>query len=167
MFLNSTRVSEYTEKDKIATVIISVVVLTSAVGMIAYVLLAPSAPGVVFVGTLSLVLFSMGTVRIYSLLQHESEKSEKSEELRKVSPSSCPDYWTRSGGSCEAKCSPVFESADGSKYYLNCQGTNLCETSGNEQYGLANLSACPADSGSRRYAWTEIDNQCRAKGDLV
>ena len=164
MFLNSTRVSEYTEKDKIATVIISVVVLTSAVGMIAYVMLAPTAPGAVFFGTLSLVLFTMGTVRIYSLLQHESDKSDKSDELRKVNPSTCPDYWTRSGGSCDSKCSPVFESADGSKYYMNCTGDD-CEESGNIKHHLASMASCP--DSPRGFAWTEIDNQCRAKGDLV
>jgi hypothetical protein len=167
MFLNSTRVSEYTEKDKIATVIISVVVLTSAVGMIAYVLLAPTGPGVVFVGTLSLVLFTMGTVRIYSLLQHESEKSEKSEKLRRINPSTCPDYWTRVGGGCDAKCKPVFESADGSKYYLKCTGVGSCQASESTQMNLAGLSSCPSEGNPRDFAWTEIDNQCRAKGDVV
>ena len=167
---DSASASAATKSTQVVTVVLTVAFFITALACAAFAVVAVDSSVRPFMACLSVALAAVSIARFVGVANAASLLQAKHEELAKVQPTGCPDYWTSSWSGCSGMtCSPYFDakSADANgvpirkRYHMAAAATPI---------SLKDINAMPASdvcnaysAENRKYAWTELTNSCTAR----
>ena len=150
------------------SITLSVVFVSFAIGMLAFAGLAPQTKITVYLVTQAITLVSAVAVHGWGIYRYEKERVAQHNELRKVQPQHCPDYWTGRYDSCTQSmvCDPYFETDDqfAPKVFMN--GDSLSQMNAHQHAAQGPEQLCTTDN-NRTFPWMEVTNSCDARGRAV
>lgn len=150
------------------SVSLSVVFVSFAVGMMAFVLLVPGSRITTYLLTQAVTLAAAVSVHGWGIYRYEKDRVDEHKKLSRIEPKDCPDYWTSRYDACTQSmvCDPYFDTTDrhAPRVFMNPDSTSGASHINVKQYAAQGADAvCTADN-SRTFPWLEVTNSCDARG---
>lgn len=149
-------------------VTISVLLVSVAVGMMAFAIITPPNKITTYFIAQSVCIIAAVALNGWNIYSFEKDKLALHKAAATVKPKGCPDYWTGRYDGCSKSmvCDPYHETTDPAAPRVYMNSTRLAPIDVNQHAARGPEQLC-SDDNIRVFPWMEITNSCDARGRAV